>query len=89
MPNRRRSWPYNGQAACPPVSTQVPDTVQNSARCLAGPLRMGTAPGVGPRGGGNGAPSDLGMDRVNPRHVDPIGTNCGVPGENSTLVSRR
>lgn len=90
MPDRRRTWPYNGQAASPPALTRTPDTVQNSERSLAGPLRVGTAPGAGPRGGGNGGSSDLGMDRVSPVRSDPIGTNNDRwAREGSTLVSRR
>jgi hypothetical protein len=54
-------------------------------------LRLGTAPGVGPRGalrGGNN--SDFGMDRVTPRGFDPLGTSDtrAPPQEASTLISK-
>lgn len=70
---------------------QTPDTILRSDRSLAGPLRMGTASGVGPRGalrGGN--TSDFGMDRITPRGFDPIGNSLtfAPSQEESTLVSR-
>jgi hypothetical protein len=76
MPNRRRTWPYDGQADSPPAITVGASGVLNSSRSLVGPLRRGTAPGVGPRGradGGGG--SDLGTDRVSPIGFDPMGTS--------------
>ena len=86
----RRPWPYGGQAASPPALTQSPDGLLNSARSLAGNLRLGTAPGAGPRGVRNDGPSDLGMDRVSPRFMDPIGTDTTrTPGPSSTLVTRQ
>ena len=76
MPNARQTWPYNGAAVSPEALTQSPDGLLNSGRSLAGPLRLGTAPGVGPRGalldGLNGR-SDFGMDRISPRPYDAIG----------------
>jgi hypothetical protein len=68
-----------------------PDTIAKSDLSVAGPLRMGTAPGAGPTGalrGGNN--SDFGMDRVTPRRIDIIGTPLDRQGaaEPSPLVSR-
>lgn len=76
MPDVKRSWPYLGQASSPPALTLTPDGLLNSARSLAGPLRLGTAAGVGPSGAPEGAyrNSDFGMDRISPRRFDPIGT---------------
>ena len=70
---------------------QSPDVIERSNRSLAGPLRMGTARGVGPRGGGRGGNnSDFGMDRISPRGFDPMGTSDtrAPPQEASELVSR-
>lgn len=53
---------------------QTPDVAQRSDRSLAGPLRMGTAPGVGPSGAGTTGSSDFETDRVTPRDFDPMGT---------------
>lgn len=96
MPNRNRSWPYQtGQAASPPAITVAPDGVLNSARSLAGRLRWGTEPRVGPRYGragdnGDGLGTDFGMDRVSPRGFDPMGTSdTRAPlQEASELISR-
>lgn len=54
--------------------------VLRSDRSLAGPLRTGTEPRVGPRAagpsaGGESRSSDFGMDRVSPRGFDPMGTS--------------
>jgi hypothetical protein len=71
---------------------QSPDVIERSNRSLAGPLRLGTSPGVGPRGavreGFNG--SDFGMDRITPRGFDPMGTSLEREPrqEASELVSR-
>jgi hypothetical protein len=53
-------------------------------------LRLGTAPGVGPRGAPPPGGSDLGTDRVSPRGFDPLGTSdTRMPAqESSSLVSR-
>ena len=88
MGNRRQSWPYLGQAASPVALTQTPDALLNSGRSLAGPLRLGTAPGVGPKDASRNGPSDLGMDRVSPRRFDPMGTDCERwPRASSSLIS--
>jgi hypothetical protein len=76
------------------------DGFLNSARSLAGPLRTGTSPDVGPRAQGVTAPgraydSDFGMDRVSPREFDPMGTSLrryrpeGVPSALVTEQVRR
>lgn len=52
----------------------TPDVYQRSDRNLAGPLRMGTAPGVGPSGAVLSGNSDFEMDRITPRDFDPMGT---------------
>ena len=59
---------------------QTADGVLRSDRSLAGPLRTGTEPRVGPRAGGPVAgdesrSSDFGMDRISPRGFDPMGTS--------------
>jgi len=72
-----------------------PDTVEYSDRPVVGPLRTGTAPGVGPRGlsaGGESRVSDYGMDRVSTREFDPIGTSSSREGQRrypSDLIARR
>ena len=69
---------------------ETADGFLKSERSLAGPLRMGTAPNVGPRGALRDGSSDFGMDRVSPRGFDPEGTSDtrAPPQEASTLVSR-
>lgn len=78
----------------PTAYFQTPDGYLKSDRSLAGPLRMGTTPGVGPRGGAVIADyaegSDFGMDRVSPRDFDPMGTSRARFGEiPSDLISRQ
>jgi hypothetical protein len=77
----------------PVARYQTADGVLKSTRSVAGALRYGTMPNVGPRGdaitgGGNG--TDFGMDRITPRGFDPMGTSLRrEPNqEGSTLVSR-
>ena len=70
---------------------QHPDGVLKSDRSLAGPLRLGTEPRVGPRGFlRDGNASDFGMDRVTARGFDPAGTSDtrAPPQEASALLSR-
>lgn len=70
---------------------QHPDGVLKSDRSLAGPLRLGTEPRVGPKGFlRDGNASDFGMDRVSPRGFDPMGTSdTRAPAqEASSLLSR-
>ena len=77
----------------PNACFQTPDGMRMSERSLAGPLRMGTSPGVGPRGGAVATErvegrSDFGMDRVSPRWFDPMGTiTTRSAGPGSELVS--
>jgi len=77
----------------PEAVFQTADGYLRSDRSLAGPLRTGTAPGVGPRGlvaGDESRLSDMGMDRVTPRGFDPMGTSLTREPrqQGSTLVSR-
>ena len=84
---RQGEWPTVERE--PGGAFQVPDGTLRSARSLAGRLRMGTAPGVGPRGAPESDAfrgTDFGMDRIDPRCHDPIGR---VPyTATSTLISR-
>ena len=68
----------------------TPDTTLRSERSLDGPLRMGTSPGVGPRGAPDAGASDFGMDRITPRRFDPIGNPItrAPAREESTLIAR-
>ena len=94
MPNRRRTWPYEGQATSPPAVTVSPDGTLRSNRDLVGPERFGTSlvagSPVGPRGnlGDEFRASDFGMDRVSPRGVDPMGWPIKRTQEPSELISR-
>jgi len=75
----------------PSATFATADGYLRSGRPLAGPLRLGTAPGSGPSGLLNdGNASDFGMDRVSPRRFDPMGShNTRSPErEASTLLSR-
>lgn len=83
MPNRRRTWPYSRWDPelnrDPPIANyRAPGVWERSDRSVAGPLRMGTTPGVGPRGPAVEAPysnrTDFGTDRISPRDFDPMGT---------------
>ena len=96
-PKARERGDYRGD---PTARFQTPDGVLNSARSLAGPLRTGTSPDVGPRARGVDAvgrdyASDFGMDRVRPQEFDPIGTSLsryrpgGLPSELITEQVRR
>ena len=69
---------------------QAPDATERSDRSLAGPLRLGPAPCVVPRGALRPGGSDLGTDRVSPRGFDPMGTSDtrAPEQEGSTLISR-
>jgi hypothetical protein len=70
----------------------TPDGFLRSGRPVAGPLRLGTEPRVGPRGLlQDGTVSDFGMDRVSPRGFDPMGTSDtrAPPQEGSNLLSRQ
>lgn len=68
----------------------TPNGYLRSERSLAGPLRMGTTPNVGPKGlVAGGTASDFEMDRM-PRRFDPIGSHNDrtPPRPTSTLLSR-
>lgn len=68
--------PWPKIAPSPPAWALTPDCYLKSDRSLAGPLRLGTAPGVGPKGGlAGGFGTDFGTDRVTPRGFDPMGTS--------------
>ena len=68
-----------------------PDGYLRHERPVAGPLRMGTEPRVGPRGlVAGGTASDFEMDRISKRGFDPLGTpdeRTNVQ-ESSPLLSR-
>ena len=75
MADSQREWPpVRGN---PRAFYITPDVAQRSDRAYAGPLRMATSPGVGPRGAlfRDGFGSDLGTDRISPRGFDPMGTS--------------
>jgi hypothetical protein len=84
---KQSEWPPNRDPAATFVTR---DGYLKSGRPLGGPLRMGTAPGVGPKGAGDGGSSDFGVDRVSPRGFDPMGTdlNRTGPQEASERVKR-
>jgi hypothetical protein len=69
---------------------QTADGILRSDRSLAGPLRLGTEPRVGPSGAIRNGSSDFEMDRITPRKFDPIGShNTRAPDfPSSTLLSR-
>lgn len=58
---------------------------------VAGPLRYGTEPKVGPRGravdASDSRRTDFGMDRVTPRGFDPAGWPTWGPQPPTTLLS--
>lgn len=66
-------WPRT--ASSPPAFTLTPDCYLKSTRNLVGPLRLGTAPGVGPRDAPSEAfrRSDFRMDRKELPPVDSMG----------------
>lgn len=81
MANARRTWPYSGPELNrdPPTAWfRAPGVWETNGRAVAGPLRHGTTPGVGPRGGAVEADyteaTDHGTDRISPRDFDPMGT---------------
>lgn len=70
----------------------TPDGFRRSDRSVAGPLRLGTEPRVGPGGLLTDGPgSDMGMDRISPKGFDPIGSHNtrAPPQESSNLLSRQ
>jgi len=91
----QREWPRllqertGVERSAPVACFQTANATQRSDRSLVGPLRMGTAPGVGPRGALRNGSSDFGVDRISPRGFDPMGTSdTRAPlQEASTLIS--
>lgn len=64
--------------------TLAPDALLKSERSPVGPLRTGTAAGVGPRGVaavGESRTTDYGTDRPTPRGFDPAGTALSRYGQ--------
>ena len=82
--------PDGSQQGSPNACFLTPDGKLRSDLSLAGPLRMGTAPKVGPKGAPPPGSSDFGVDRVSPRGFDPMGShNTREPTqEKSTLISK-
>jgi len=70
---------------------QGPDGIFRSDRPLVGPLRLGTAAGVGPRGRGsrNMGSSDFGVDRMELPPVDSIGVKYPETDPPVQSISRR
>lgn len=74
----------------PVLKSLTPDGVMRSDRSLAGPLRLGTAPGVGPRRMGGPTGTDFGVDRVSPRGFDPMGTSDSrAPAQEASTTIRK
>ena len=75
-PHRGKQGEWPRVTGNPTACYQTPDGVLRSNRELVGPLRMGTAPGCGPRGAAVVADdtreSDFGTDRLR-KPVDSIG----------------
>ena len=92
----QREWPpvreSNGTERNSPTGYFLKnEVILRSDRAVAGALRLGTEPRVGPRGLVRNGSSDYGMDRITPREMDPMGTSATrAPQvrEPSTLVSR-
>ena len=95
----KRTWPYgNSDPAlnrdAPDVYFTGPDGYHRSDREVAGPLRMGTTPNVGPKGPAVWADrswrSDLGMDRIDGTAGREInkGTSKPPPPYKSDLIAR-
>jgi hypothetical protein len=90
MAQHQKPWPPIAES--PPAYTLHPDGVFRSDRALAGPLRMGTAQGAGPKNrlDDGTTSSDMGVDRASPRKFDPAGTSTtrGPAREESPRISR-
>lgn len=83
----KEPWPVKREKIADFVT---PDGYLRSERSVAGPLRMGTTPDVGPKGlVAGGTASDFEMDRM-PRRFDPVGSHNDrtPPRPTSTLLSR-
>ena len=90
----QREWPRGrrdgSERNSPDAFFLSPDAYLRAGRSLAGPLRLGTEPRVGPSGAIRNGSSDFGMDRISPRGFDPIGTALSRygPQEENPLISR-
>lgn len=95
----RRAWPYGNRDPelnrdAPVAYFAVPDGYHRSNRDVAGPLRMGTTPEVGPKGPAVRADrtwrSDFGMDRIDPSagHDLNQGTSSPPPPYRSDLIAQ-
>jgi hypothetical protein len=93
--DNQKAWPRvnrdGSERNSPTGFFQGPTALLKSGRSLAGPLRMGTEPRVGPSGPVPNGSSDLGMDRISPRGFDPMGTALSRYGqqESSSLISQQ
>jgi hypothetical protein len=92
--DEQREWPRvrdsGTEKRSPTAIFTHPDNFWKSERSVAGPLRRGTARGVGPSGGAGGGNSDMGVDRISPRRFDPLGNYLSRDGarEESPQISR-
>lgn len=85
---RQGEWPIVKRERVADFLT--PDGFFRSSRSLAGPLRLGTEPRVGPSGAPAERTSDFEMDRVRPRDFDPMGTSRQRTGTiPSDLIARQ
>lgn len=82
--------PEGTERRSPTACFITPDGKLRSDRSLAGPLRLGTSAGVGPKGALRNGTSDFGMDSITPRRFDPIGTpdERAPAREASKLISK-
>ena len=79
----------NGASRGDPVGRFLTaDGFLNSARSLAGPLRLGTEPRVGPKGAARNGSTDFDMDRLEQKPVDRIGVKYPETDKPVPLVSR-
>jgi hypothetical protein len=87
----QKPWPplreSGTQRRAPTAFFATPDNYLKSERSLAGPLRMGTEPSVGPRGALRDGNSDFGVDRI--KNVkDAIGQKYPETDSPPPLISR-
>lgn len=89
---RQGEWPRVQRE--PDAYFAVPDGYFRSDRDVAGPLRMGTTPEVGPKGpaviADRDKSTDFGMDRIDPTAGKDInkGTSSPPPPVRSRLIAR-
>lgn len=90
----QREWPSTkddgSDRTSPTGYFQTANVIQRSDRSVAGPLRLGTEPRVGPKGAIRNGNSDFEMDRITPRGFDPMGSHNTrePPQPASSLLSR-